>query len=317
VSAALAVAERYGQTELPGIELLDEWPRMSRPPADRSFRLLRAADGWFALTLGRTSDVALVDALIGRTAGPDHWAAVSEWLQATPVAVAQERATLLGLPAAVVPLTPLRERRPPVVVSVGGPRSVVPKPLVIDLTAMWAGPLCARLLGVGGARVIKIESTSRADGARVGNPAMFEVLHRGHELRTLDFKTQRDELQRLLDRADVVLEASRPRALRQLGIDAAAYVRRGVVWVSITAYGRAPADELRVGFGNDVAAGAGLVRWVAGRPQPIGYALADPLAGVYAAAASFVALQARVGCLLDVSMRDVALRACEEPDPNR
>ena len=41
-----------------------------------------------------------------------------------------------------------------------------PHPLVVDLSALWAGPLCAHLLGLAGARVVKVESLGRPDGAR-------------------------------------------------------------------------------------------------------------------------------------------------------
>ena len=39
-------------------------------------------------------------------------------------------------------------------------------PLVVDLAALWAGPLAASLLTMAGARVIKIESRTRPDAAR-------------------------------------------------------------------------------------------------------------------------------------------------------
>jgi crotonobetainyl-CoA:carnitine CoA-transferase CaiB-like acyl-CoA transferase len=193
------------------------------------------------------------------------------------------------------------------VIQAGGARPVVARPLVVDLTALWAGPLCAHVLGRAGARVVKVESATRPDAARNGSPGFFDLLHGGHESVELDFEADRRLLHDLVARADVVLEASRPRALRQLGIDAHAHVARGAIWVSITAYGRA--DELRVGFGDDVAASAGLVAWEDGRPVPAGDALADPLTGITAAAAVVQALGQPRGALLDVSMYDVAVAA--------
>ena len=41
-----------------------------------------------------------------------------------------------------------------------------PRPLVVDLSALWAGPLCTHLLQLMGAQVIKVESTTRPDGMR-------------------------------------------------------------------------------------------------------------------------------------------------------
>jgi crotonobetainyl-CoA:carnitine CoA-transferase CaiB-like acyl-CoA transferase len=160
--------------------------------------------------------------------------------------------------------------------------------------------------------VVKVESIGRPDGARFGPGRFYDLLHAGHESVALDFTTQREELSALIKRADVVLEASRPRALRQLGIDAAQCVADGTIWCSITAYGRA--EESRIGFGDDVAAGAGLISWIDGIPYPVGDAIADPLAGAHAAAAVAVALNGDRGCLLDVSMHDVAAAAAAMPN---
>jgi hypothetical protein len=72
----------------------------------------------------------------------------------------------------------------------------------------------------------------------------------------------------------------------------------------------APSSGQRVGFGDDVAAGAGLVAWEPDGPIPAGDALADPLAG--AVAATVAALRDDRGALLDVSMHDVAAWAASQ-----
>jgi hypothetical protein len=94
--------------------------------------------------------------------------------------------------------------------------------------------------------------------------------------------------------------------MQQLGIYVAAYVERGLIWTSITAYGRTGPWDNRVGFGDDVAAAAGLVAELDGVPVPVGDAIADPLAGARAAAETSAALLRTTGRLIDVSMRDVA-----------
>ena len=154
---------------------------------------------------------------------------------------------------------------------------------------------------------------ARNDGARRGNLAFYDLLHGGHESVTLDFRTEQPRLMSLLCAADVVLEASRPRTLRGLGIDAGSFVADGALWVSITAYGRDGVGATRVGFGDDVASGAGLVGWKSGQPFSVGDAIADPLTGVVAAAAAQAALTSGRGWLLDVSMHDVALAAALLP----
>ncbi|MCM3921727.1 CoA transferase [Frankia sp. AiPs1] len=200
-------------------------------------------------------------------------------------------------------------------------------PLVVDLSAMWAGPLCAHLLGEAGMRVVKVESVHRPDGARRGDPEFYDWLHAGHESVALDFTTPggRAMLRRLVERADVVIESSRPRALAQLGLDAAELVaaRPGRTWVSITGYGRAYADAHPgpdpVAFGDDAAVAGGLVGWDraggdTASPVFCGDAIADPLTGLFAALAVAASVLGGGGHLLDVAMREVAAWVAAPPD---
>lgn len=116
-------------------------------------------------------------------------------------------------------------------------------------------------------------------------------------------------LRALLAGADVIIEGSRPRAFDRLGLDPAAFVaaRPGVVWLSITAYGRTGPWCNRVGFGDDAAAAAGLVdRAADGAPSFVGDAIADPLTGLVAAALISDAVASGGGVLLDVALREVA-----------
>ena len=109
----------------------------------------------------------------------------------------------------------------------------------------------------------------------------------------------------------MVIEASRPRALRQLGLDAAQLVAAGgpQVWISITAYGRdGPAGD-RVGFGDDTAVAGGLVAWDGSDgsgPCFCADAVADPATGLVAAAAAVHALASGGRWLVDIALRDVA-----------
>jgi hypothetical protein len=316
VRAALAVfAACTGVTDLPGVELLADRARsagLTRAAplsVGGAFRALAARDGWVGLSLSRKSDVELLPALVGvETADEDPFDSVASWARQHTAAAVDDRFALLGLPGGRIICTPERGR-PGVVVTPGPARPPVEQPLVVDLTSLWAGPLCAHLLGRAGARVVKVESSGRPDGARRGTPEFFDRLHDGHEFRTVQFGSAagRRELAELIAAADVVLEASRPRAMQQLGIDAEACVARGAVWASITAYGRTRPD--RVGFGDDVAAAAGLVNIGPDGPYPVGDAIADPLAGVYAAAAVAFGLCHRRAALLDVSMYDIARQA--------
>ena len=133
-------------------------------------------------------------------------------------------------------------------------------------------------------------------------PEFFDLLHHGHRSVAVEFTNARgrDALRSLIGAADVVIEASRPRALEQLGIDAAAEVARGAVWVSITAYGRSASG--RVGFGDDVGAAAGIHAGDHVAPIFCGDAIADPVSGLYAAVSTLAALRRDSGLLVDVSM---------------
>ena len=51
---------------------------------------------------------------------------------------------------------------------------------VIDLSALWAGPLCAHLLHRCGAHVTTV-SIQRPDGAQFGSPDFYRHLHAGHD----------------------------------------------------------------------------------------------------------------------------------------
>ena len=114
-----------------------------------------------------------------------------------------------------------------------------------------------------------------------------------------------------MDRADIVIEASRPRALAQLGIDAPDWVARGAgrVWVSITGHGRDGDGATRVAFGDDAAVAGGLVVWEGGQPRFCADAVADPLTGVAAAAAVVDAWAGAGSVLLAASMAGVAAEA--------
>gem|GEM_PF-578875 len=186
--------------------------------------MLPTRDGWFGLSLARESDVELIPALVGDAAVPEGdgaaWQSVARWLTGVTSGEADDRVALLGLAGGAVPRGPAGPRRDPVVASRGGTRQPGDPPLVLDFTSLWAGPLCGSLLAATGARVIKVESAGRPDGARRGPAEFFDLLNGAKESVMLDFADQRDQLRELVGHADVVLEASRPRALRQLGLDA-------------------------------------------------------------------------------------------------
>ncbi|MFT3866560.1 MAG: CoA transferase [Solirubrobacterales bacterium] len=277
-------------------------------------RLLATADGWVAFSLPRASDEELVPALIGAAVeGGDPWPALAAWAAGQRAADLVGRAALLGLAVAAlgervtagaswdlrpVPADPpAREARDP---------TRTTAPLVVNLGALWAAPLCAQLLHRAGRRVVDVEATNRPDATP---PGLRRPLREGHATIRSDLATDagRDRLAALLAEADVVIEASRPRALRQLGLDAERVMadRRPRVWIRITGHG--PGSE-RIAFGDDAAVAGGLVARDESGPVFAGDALADPLSGMTAAMLALACGRAGGAWLVDVPMAAVAAR---------
>jgi hypothetical protein len=292
--AALAGLERAGQIS-----------------AGRASRLFAAGDGWVAVTLARPSDFESLPALLGQHAGDDPWTGVGRWVRARPAAEVVQGAQLLGLAASALPATAPQPEAPWRITTFNPGTATGRPPLVVDLTSLWAGPLCAGLLGEAGARVVKVESERRPDGARRGTPAFFDLLNAGKEGMMLPLGTPagRDQLLELISEADAVIESARPRVMAQWGIDVESLLARrdNLVWVSITGYGRAGATANWVAFGDDAAVAAGLVaRAPDGTPRFCADAAADPIAGLHAAVAALAALLRGGSQLIDVSLRDAA-----------
>jgi hypothetical protein len=293
-------------------------------------RLVRAADGWVAASLARADDVAGVPAWleVDDVWADEVWKVVTEESLGRSVVTLVERARLLGLPVAPLPTQPLRPTTGPfgdypvAAHTVGDADRVASLHdlVVADLSSLWAGPLCTNVLRLAGARVVKVESTRRPDGARAGPPAFFDLLNAGKKNVALDFATRegRAALRQLLAAAEVVVEASRPRALRQLGVERdelMAAIGGPRVWLSITGYGRTGPDADAVAFGDDAAVAGGLVVWDEGGPCFCADAIADPAAGLVAAAATLAALATEQRWTLDVAMCDVAARLATGPVP--
>ncbi len=318
--ALRCVAGDSGLESLDGAALLAEraavlgLSRQGSTSPGGSCRLLPTADGWFAVNLARADDVRLLPAWLGDGKLDDPWRFVAERVAQRPSAELVERGRGLGLAVAAVE-RPSRLSPPWLRVVHRGklrPESRAKTPLVIDLSSLWAGPLCTHLLTQVGARVIKVESLGRPDGTRSGPREFFDLMHAGHRSVALDFSSDqgRQQLRGLLQAADIVVESARPRALRQLGIEAEKLVEEvpGLTWVGISGYGRSEPEANWVAFGDDagVAAGLTVATHDAGAPIFCGDAIADPLTGLHAAVAALASWSAGGGQLLDLSLRNVA-----------
>lgn len=305
--------------------------RAGRTSAGGRARLLPTADGWIALHLPRVEDWALVPAWLEGPASlaREDWNDLARRVVTRASEPIVARARLMGLAVASAPTAPLADR--PLLrlhhASAVPPRSATRGLRVLDLSALWAGPLAGSLLAQAGLDVLKLESPGRPDGARAGPRAFFDLLNADKRGCALDLRSRPDRVlfDALLDAADVVIESARSRALEGLGVSAPRWVARhpGRLWISITGYGR---DHEWIAFGDDAAIAAGLGfppdagpatrgpgasdparegRRASAEPCFCGDAIADPLTGLHAAVLALGHLRAGRGGLLELSLVDL------------
>jgi crotonobetainyl-CoA:carnitine CoA-transferase CaiB-like acyl-CoA transferase len=304
--AALGVTDRRGQLQLhtPG-----------RFSANRACGLFRAADGWIAINLARAEDRELVPAWLRSDPAPDPWATIRRLARRRAAADLIADAILLGLPAGRVGEVASDRLSPPRLAMgarrrVGAGRALQ----VVDLSALWAGPLCGAVLAEMGASVTKVESLSRPDPTRTSTPEFFRRLNGRKTELTLDFAAVegRARLRDAFASADVVITSARPRAFAALDLapETVFAANPSLVWVAITGYGWSGAAGERVGFGDDTAAAGGLVRRTpAGEPRFQGDALSDPVTGLAAALGALQAVEDGGGVLVDAAMARSAAAA--------
>lgn len=288
-----------------------------RVSAGGGCRIFETRDGHIALNLSRPDDRASLPALFRDETATDGDDTLTERFRngETSTLLAQGRA--LGLAIALLDESAaspacIREVEGTPARSDGSPG----RPLIVDLSALWAGPLAARLLNLAGAEVIKVESRNRPDAMRLGDPQFFKRLNRGKTALALDLRepADRETLLSLIRRADIVIEAARPRALRQLGIDADAMVRAvpGLVWATITGHGIAGEAADWIGFGDDCGVAGGLSAALFEATGTVGFvgdAIADPLTGIFAARSIAQQRVAGRGAHLVLSMSGVVAEA--------
>src|SRR5690606_5097607 len=193
---------------------------------------------------------------------------------------------------------------------------------VIDFTRVLSGPYCTMVLADHGARVIKIEHPVRGDDTRHWGPpfvgeesAYFLSVNRNKESVTLDFKREesRDILERLLERADVLVENFRPGTLDEIGLGPADVLGRHprLVYCSISGYGHTGPRRDEPGYDAVMQAEGGLMSITGdpdGPPYRPGVAISDIVSGLFAAQGIMAALIARGrtgrGQHVDIGMLD-------------
>jgi len=120
---------------------------------------------------------------------------------------------------------------------------------VIDFTQVMLGPSCTQMLGDYGAEVIKIEKERIGDLSRwslgedpdgLNNP-VFSSLNRNKKSVALNLRTEdaHEQVQALLDGADVVVNNFRPGVMERMGFGYEALKRRnpGIIYAVGTGFG--------------------------------------------------------------------------------
>ena len=268
--------------------------------AGGSCRLIKTLDTTLAVNLPRQEDISSVSAWLQIEAQENIWNVIQSYASNSSSQVLLERAELLGLAVSKV------GEAKDMTIEVTHKSSIGAysrQPKVVDLSSMWAGPLCSWFLMRSGAEVIKIESSKRPDRGRLNQTPFFQRLNKGKVITAFDFSSElgRRQLQKHIREADIIIESSRPRALDNMGISAEEEVNRGAIWCSITGYGR-NLNPNRVGFGDDAAAAGCLLAEVNESLWFVGDASADPLSGATAAALTHGLWFAGSSGLIDISL---------------
>jgi crotonobetainyl-CoA:carnitine CoA-transferase CaiB-like acyl-CoA transferase len=192
---------------------------------------------------------------------------------------------------------------------------------ILDLTRVWAGPLCTRILGDLGAEVLKVEApwargpkaVPQADvlisgrypnneaGERPWNrEGNFNKLNRNKRSITLDLQSPEGKclFEELVRTADVVIENYTPRVMPQLGLGSERLkeLTPHVIYISMPGYGWTGPSRDFAALGTTLEPEAGLSSLMGyrdGGPYKSGVAWADPVAALHATSAILIALTDR------------------------
>ena len=196
--------------------------------------------------------------------------------------------------------------------------------IVLDLTRVLSGPYCTMMLADMGARVIKIERPGSGDDTRAWGPpfiggesSYFLSVNRNKESVAIDFKHPdgRRLLDALIAKADVLVENFAPGTLDALGLGYASVASRHprLVYASITGFGLTGPRREQPGYDAMIQAESGLMSLTGskdGDPYRLGVAIADIIAGMFAAQGITMALLVRErtgkGQQVDIGMLDAA-----------
>ena len=196
---------------------------------------------------------------------------------------------------------------------------------VLDLSRILAGPWAGQLLGDFGADIVKIERPGQGDDTRRWGPpwlgtesAYFLSTNRNKRSVTVDIATTNGQrvIRDLASKADVLLENFRVGTLARYGLDPEGLMADNprLIVCSVSAFGQEGSRAGEPGYDAMIQASGGLMSITGspddegGSPAKVGVAIADIMAGMYAASAVLAALHARErtgrGQRIDVPLYD-------------
>lgn len=200
---------------------------------------------------------------------------------------------------------------------------------VLDMSRILAGPWAGQLLGDYGADVVKVERPGAGDdtrhwgppwldGENAGESAYFLSTNRNKRSITVDIANTSGQkvVRDLISGADVLFENFRVGTLQRYGLgpEELRKINPRLVYCSISAFGQTGLRAEDPGYDAMIQASAGLmsITGPAGEdtdgPQKVGVAIADIMAGMYAATAVLAALNVRErsgkGQYIDVPLYD-------------
>ncbi len=204
---------------------------------------------------------------------------------------------------------------------------------VVDLSRVLSGPYCTMMLCDLGALVIKVEQPGSGDEARHflpiapgGGSAYFAAVNRGKKSIALDLKLPADRavFDRLLARADVLVENFRPGVLDRLGYGYVMLAQRhpALVLASISGFGQTGPYRGRAAYDVVVQAMSGMMS-ITGHPGAgparCGASIGDLSAALFACNGIQAALLQRArtgsGCHVDVAMLEAQIALLEGAIP--
>src|SRR5690625_2364741 len=138
---------------------------------------------------------------------------------------------------------------------------------VLELDSTIAGPFCSRLMADFGAEVIKVEPLTGDPVRHMGlvddDVSLYgATILRNKQLISVDIKKPQghDIVQKLMHKADIVIENFRPGTLENLGLgyDEISKINPGLIMVRISGYGQSGPYSSRPGYGVTTEALAGV-----------------------------------------------------------